>query len=45
MVDEHTKCKGDSDPLDVCEIGTKVFVMILCIISFTCVFRYILVEV
>ena len=27
MVDEHTKCKGDSDPLDVCEIGTKVFLM------------------
>ena len=22
--DPHTNCKGDSDPVDVCEIGTKV---------------------
>jgi len=22
--DEHTNCKGDGDPVDVCEIGTKV---------------------
>ncbi|XP_071808703.1 inorganic pyrophosphatase-like [Asterias amurensis] len=22
--DEHTKCKGDNDPLDVCEIGSRV---------------------
>ena len=23
-VDESTKCKGDNDPIDVCEIGHKV---------------------
>jgi inorganic pyrophosphatase len=23
-VDEHTSCKGDDDPLDICEIGSKV---------------------
>ena len=23
-VDSHTSCKGDNDPLDVCEIGYKV---------------------
>lgn len=22
--DEHTNCKGDGDPVDICEIGTKV---------------------
>ena len=22
--DSHTECKGDNDPLDVCEIGTKI---------------------
>lgn len=23
-VDEHTGCKGDNDPIDVCDIGSKV---------------------
>lgn len=24
VLDEHTKCKGDNDPLDALEIGSKV---------------------
>jgi inorganic pyrophosphatase len=24
MVDERTGCKGDNDPIDVCEIGHRV---------------------
>lgn len=24
VVDEHTKCKGDNDPIDVLEIGYRV---------------------
>lgn len=24
-IDADTKCKGDNDPLDVCEIGEKIF--------------------
>ena len=26
MVDADTECKGDGDPIDVCEVGTMVFV-------------------
>ncbi len=24
-VDKHTNCKGDNDPIDVCEIGERVW--------------------
>lgn len=24
LTDAHTNCKGDGDPVDVCEIGSKV---------------------
>lgn len=29
VLDEHTGCKGDNDPLDVLEIGYKVSIIIL----------------
>lgn len=34
MLDEHTGCKGDNDPLDVLEIGYKV----CCIIDIVFIF-------
>ena len=27
-MDESTKCKGDNDPIDVCEIGQKVVIVL-----------------
>ena len=27
MIDADTGCKGDGDPIDVCEIGTMVYIL------------------
>ena len=34
-VDSHTSCKGDNDPLDVCEIGYKVCMCCIVYVYYT----------